>query len=62
MFGLAGFEAFIVVAIVAVAFGFAKGEQVKIRLLQKQTDMLWALVPEHQKENFIWGEWQDGNN
>ena len=62
MFGLTGFEAFIVIALVAMAISRAMSEKVKIQLLQKQTDMLWQLVPEHQKESIVWGEWQDGNN
>ncbi len=62
MFGLTGFETFIIVAISSVAYGFMKGEQVKMKLLQKQTDMLWALVPDDKKESIVWAEWQDGNN
>ena len=62
MFGLTGFEAFIVIALVAMAVGRSASEKVKIQLLQKQTDMLWQLVPEHQKESMVWAEYQDGNN
>ena len=62
MFGLTGFETFIVIALVAMAISRAMSDKVKIQLLQKQTDMLWQLVPEHQKESIVWAEWQDGNN